>query len=217
MPFRAVLFDLDGTLLNTLEDLADAVNHVLSARGFPTHAVDAYRYLVGEGAKALVTRALPEAVRTAEGIAAALAGFDEAYRRNWKARTRPYEGVPEMLDALAARDLPMAVLSNKPHAFTVMCVEALLARWQFAAVLGQSDAIPPKPDPTGALQIAQQVAVPPGDFLYVGDTATDMRTAVRVGMVPVGVLWGFRTADELRENGAATLIERPEELIGLLG
>ena len=139
----------------------------------------------------------------------------------WSARnalkTRPYEGVPALLDALTARGTPMAVLSNKPHDSTLAVVASFLARWHFAAVFGAREAIPVKPDPAGALEIAGLLGLPPADIAYLGDTNTDMQTATAAGMFPVGALWGFRTADELLENGARALLETPLELLPLLG
>lgn len=216
MTYQAVLFDLDGTLLDTLADLGNAVNRVLAARGLPTHPLDAYRYFVGEGARLLVTRALPENRRDAATIAACLAGFQADYDQNWQVETRPYPGVADMLDVLTARGLKLAVLSNKPHDFTVRCVSELLPRWTFDPVFGLRDTVPRKPDPAGALEITACLNIPPANFLYLGDTATDMQTARATGMFPVGALWGFRSAEELVESGAQVLIEEPGELLGLL-
>ncbi len=216
MPYRAIIFDLDGTLLDTLEDLTDTANHVLATRGFPTHPVDAYRYFVGDGAAMLIRRALPEAHRDDETHRTCHEAFLREYGQSWKVKTRPYEGVPEMLDALAARKLKMAILSNKPHQFTGQCVEELLPDWTFDLVLGQRAEVPRKPDPAGAREVAETLAIPAADFLYLGDTATDMKTAVGAGMFPVGVLWGFRPAEELRASGARALIEHPTEVLALL-
>ena len=216
MRFKAILFDLDGTLLDTLADLADAMNRVLAQRGFPTHPMDAYRYFVGDGASTLVARTLPEEARREDTIRACLDAFKEDYDKNWNIKTKPYDGVLEMLNALVARKVKMAVLSNKPHDATVRCVEALLADWEFDAVLGQRDGVPRKPDPAGAVEIAERLDIPPGEFLYLGDTGGDMKTARAAGMFPVGVSWGFRPVRELRENGARSLLTRPEDLVSLL-
>jgi len=216
MTYKAILFDLDGTLLNTLDDLGDAANRVLAAKGFPTHTLDEYRYFIGDGTAMLITRALPEEQRSDDTIRACLEAFRQDYARNWKAKTRPYDGVTEMLDELAARGLKMAVLSNKSHEFTKRCVADLLPEWTFDVVLGQRDAVPLKPDPAGALEVAKRLNIPPPEFLYLGDSAVDMKTAIASGMFPVGVLWGFRPAQELEENGAQALIERPSEVLNLL-
>lgn len=216
MPYKAILFDLDGTLLNTLDDLGDAANRVLAAKGFPTHTLDEYRYFIGDGTAMLITRALPEEQRSDDTIRACLEAFRQDYARNWKAKTKPYDGVTEMLEELAARGLKMAVLSNKSHEFTKRCVADLLPEWTFDVVLGQRSSVPLKPDPAGALEVAKRLNIPPPEFLYLGDSAVDMKTAIAAGMFPVGVLWGFRPAQELRENGAQALIERPSEVLNLL-
>lgn len=216
MPYQAVLFDLDGTLLDTLADLGNAMNRVLAAQGLPGHPLEAYRYFVGEGARLLVTRSLPENRRDAATIAACLAAFQADYDQNWQVETKPYPGIPEMLDALTARGLKLAVLSNKPHDFTRRCVHELLPRWTFNPVFGLRETVPRKPDPAGALEIAACLNIPPANFLYLGDTAIDMQTARAAGMFPVGALWGFRSAEELAESGAEVLLEEPVGLLGVL-
>ncbi len=216
MPYKAVLFDLDGTLLDTLEDLGNAANRVLEQNGFPTHKMDIYRQFVGDGAKKLITRVLPEDKRKDTIIHSCLDAFLEDYGKNWNVKTRPYDGIPELLDALTARKLKMAVLSNKPHESTKRCVAGLLPNWNFDVILGQRDDAPRKPDPTGALEIAEKLNIAPSDFLYLGDTAIDLQTSIAAGMFPVGVLWGFRTTEELQENGAKVLISQPLEILNLL-
>ena len=213
MPHRAIVFDLDGTLLDTLEDLADSMNAVLAAAGCPTHPVAAYRHFVGDGIRTLVRRACPAgSAALADGVEALRA----EYGRRWRAKTKPYPGVDRLLDALAARELPFAILSNKPDDFTRLTTEALLGRWRFAAVWGVRPDVPPKPDPTGALALAAALGVSPAEILYVGDTNTDMETAVAAGMDPVGALWGFRDAAELTASGARVLVARPEDVLALL-
>jgi len=213
---EAVLFDLDGTLLDTLDDLADSMNFALGCMGFPSHDREAYRYFVGDGVVEMARRALPPECRDDGVTSRCIALFRHEYSRRWNAHTRPYEGVPELLDGLTGRGMAMAVLSNKPHDFTELCVRELLGRWRFAAVIGVSETIPPKPDPAGSLTVARALGLEPGRFLYVGDTGTDMRTATAAGMFPVGALWGFRTADELLANGARILLESPPEVLDLL-
>jgi phosphoglycolate phosphatase len=214
--FSAVVFDLDGTLLDTLEDLGDAVNRVLADRGFPVHPMDAYRYFVGDGSAVLIERALPESARGSAGYRDCLAAFMADYDRSWKVKTRLYDGISEMLDSLAALGIDMAILSNKSHGFTVNCVRDLLSKWRFRAVYGLRDDVPRKPDPAGALEITRLLGADPARMLYLGDTAIDMQTAVSAGMFPVGALWGFRTREELLENGAKALIHHPRELLGLI-
>lgn len=216
MHYKAILFDLDGTLLDTLEDLGNAANCVLAGKGFPIHTLDMYRYFVGDGVTMLMNRALPEDNRNDDTIRACVRAFREEYGRNWHVKTRPYDGVAEMLDALTANGLKMAVLSNKPDEFTKQCVTEFLPDWTFDMVLGQSNSVPLKPDPSGAREIAKCLNISPSNFIYLGDTAIDMKTAVTAGMFPVGALWGFRTEKELRENGARALIKRPQEILNLL-
>ena len=209
---EAAVFDLDGTLLDTLGELADSGNAALEALGFPTHPEEAYRYFVGNGMESLVRRILPETARDAATVARGLEAVRGAYSRRWDA-SRPYAGVPALLDALSAAGLPLAVLSNKPDDFTRLTVERLLGRWDFAFVRGVRDDTPPKPDPRGALDLARRLNVEPAACLYLGDTATDMETATGAGMYALGAVWGFRTPDELRDSGARALLEKPTDMI----
>lgn len=214
--FKAVLFDLDGTLLNTLDDLADSMNASLKRFGFPPHPADTYRYLIGDGLRNLVLRALPVQNRDEITINKIATAEVEEYGRNWANKTHPYEGIPELLDALTDKRISICILSNKPDDFTHIIVKKFLSKWKFAAVQGQNNETPVKPDPTGANQITQRLGIAPADFLYVGDSNTDMQTANAAGMFPIGVLWGFRPAGELIEAGAKVLIERPQDLLNLV-
>lgn len=215
MHFQAVIFDLDGTLLDTLEDISDSVNSALLMYGFPTHVADVYRYFIGDGVAMLVTRALPAEKRDEATITNCIKAFQENYTNNWNVNTRPYDGVPELLKELAARHVKMAILSNKPDDFTKRCVRDLLPNNNFEIVFGQNERIPKKPDPAGAREIAEKLKIEPSQFLYLGDSGVDMMTAVRAGMFPVGALWGFRHKDELLQNGAQVVIEKPIELLGI--
>ncbi|WP_165222008.1 HAD family hydrolase [Aquisphaera insulae] len=212
----AVLFDLDGTLLDTLEDLGRSVNEVLAGHGFPPHPLDAYRRFIGDGVVNLIARALPEeAVRSdASLLARCVEGFQEAYGRGWNVASRPYPGIPELLDGLAARGLPLAVLSNKPDPFTRRCVQELLPRWSFATVLGDRPGFARKPDPGEALRIAAEIGVAPARVAYLGDSSIDIETARRAGMIALGAGWGFRGAEELLAHGAAAVLSRPIDLLG---
>jgi phosphoglycolate phosphatase len=216
MKFKAVLFDLDGTLLDTLDDLADSMNTTLERFGFPTHPVNAYRYFVGDGLLNLVLRALPKHHRDRATLNKAVATQREEYGRRWASKTHPYDGVSELLDELKQRGLQLCVLSNKPDEFTHAVVQKFLSNWKFAAVRGESKDMPVKPNPTGANQIASDLGISVSEFLYVGDSNTDMQTANAAGMFPVGALWGFRPAAELIAAGANVLIEHPTDLLDLL-
>ena len=214
--FGAALFDLDGTLLDTLEDLARSTNAALRALGFPEHPVPAYARFVGDGIKELARRALPAGSRDAAVVERCVAAIRAVYGVRWAEHTRPYPGIPELLDALTARRLPLAVLSNKPDDLTTLAVSRLLATWRFAAVHGARPHVPLKPHPAGALHIARELDLAPERIVYLGDTRVDMETARAAGMHPVGVLWGFRDAEELRDGGAAELLAHPGELLALL-
>jgi len=216
LKYKAVLFDLDGTLLNTLQDIADSVNKGLHSLGFPQHEVEDYKALVGEGREVLALRALPENHQDTVIVEKLLAHINEEYAKHWADNTRPYDGIPELLDGLMANRVKMAVLSNKADDLTKMQISTILTKWHFAVVVGAQPSLPKKPDPTAALQIAKQLDISPSDFLYLGDSGIDMKTANRASMYPVGALWGFRSADELLADGAGTLIKHPPELLSLL-
>lgn len=213
---RAVLFDLDGTLLDTLDDLADSMNAALERSGFAQHPVDAYRYFVGDGIDMLVRRVLP-ANAYSEAVHEQLkAAMNDEYSRRWNVKSRPYEEIPSLLDALQERGIAMAVLSNKPEPFTLQAVANLLPNWSFAVVRGARPDVPTKPDPTAALHIADEMALSPSHFLYVGDTDTDMQTARAAGMYALGATWGFRPGEELLQSGAHDLLQTPLQLLDRL-
>jgi phosphoglycolate phosphatase len=213
MAFKAIIFDMDGTLLDTLADLADSMNQVLKRFGFPEHPREAYKYFVGQGMDILVRKALPPEHRNESLITKSIEAMREEYSQNWDRTTHPYPGIPELLEALTQRGIPMTILSNKPHDFTQFVADRLLAQWTFPMVLGARPGVPKKPDPAGALEIAEALKLSPQEFLYLGDTGTDMQTATAAGMYPVGALWGFRTASELTAEGAKVLISQPQDLL----
>ena len=216
MNFEAVIFDLDGTLLDTIADLTDAMNMALNHFGFPGHDVESCKMFVGDGVEMFAFRALPEHSRDQAMVTKCAAFMREEYSKRWAKKTRPYDGVPELLDELTRRNLKMAVLSNKPDDSTKEMVAEILAKWSFHPVAGAQASVPKKPDPTLAIQISQELQVSPEGFLYLGDTGTDMRTARGAGMFAVGVLWGFRSAEELLESGAQVLVDHPGEVLKLL-
>ena len=217
MSFGAVVFDLDGTLIDSLEDLADAVNQALAINGFPPRATGCFKHYIGRGPKVMVARALPEDGRNDEAVVEkCLVDFNGIYSSAFNVKTTLYEGIPDLLDEISERGLKKAILTNKPHVFTEKYVEELLSDWNFEVVIGQRDEIPRKPDPSGAFRISEQLGIDSSQIVYLGDSGVDMLTAVGAGMLPVGVLWGFRTEDELRENGAEHLIETPMDLLSIL-
>ncbi len=213
---KAVLFDLDGTLLDTLTDLAESMNAVLVRLGLPPHPRDAYRYFVGEGVEVLARRALPEENRDQEMVLRCADEMRKEYQGRWAETSKPYAGIPELLDGLASRGLTLTILSNKPDDFTRLVVDRFLSGWPWREVRGARPETPRKPDPSGALAIAGRLGLVPGQFLYLGDTNIDMRTATAAGMYPVGALWGFRTRTELEEAGAKILLHHPLDLIAHL-
>jgi phosphoglycolate phosphatase len=216
MKHQAILFDLDGTLLDTLTDLAICMNSVLMRHGFPTHLPEKYKHFVGDGVERLVWRAVPEEHRDPTMLEKCLAGMLEEYGRRWMENTGPYPGVPALLDALTERKIKMSIFSNKNDEFTQLTVQKFLAKWRFELVVGARPSVPKKPDPTTPLAIARQLGIAPSDFLYVGDTDTDMKTATAAGMHAVGALWGFRGAEELLRSGAQVLVEKPADILQLL-
>ena len=212
--FRAVLFDLDGTLADTLADLANATNHALAALGCPTHPLAAYRYFVGDGTRNLCLRVLPaDRQHLSDDVLRLMLTHYEAHSFD---TTRLYPGIPELVAALHGRGLKLAVLSNKPDAFTKRMIEHYFCPSPFDIVRGQTANVPLKPDPTVALQIAAELGIPPAQWLYLGDTNTDMLTARNAGMCAVGVLWGFRERAELVASGAQHLVATPEDVLQLL-
>jgi phosphoglycolate phosphatase len=216
MKFRAVIFDIDGTLLDTLEDIASSANRVLARLGFAQHPSDAYKYFVGEGMEALAIRILPENHRDQSTVAKMVDGINYEYGQHWADTTKPYEGITELLGELTNRHIKFAALSNKPDDSAVRTVSKLLPQYHFEFVFGVNALRPRKPDPSGALEIAGNLHIPPKEFIYLGDTNTDMQTAVSAGMYPVGALWGFRTPEELLTSGARLLISKPTEILKML-
>lgn len=214
--YKAVLFDLDGTLINSLHDIADSMNRVLEKKGYRTHDYDAYRYFIGKGLFNLVGRTLPESEKTDQNIRDLYQELLRDYEVNLLQKTILYRGIPELLDALVAKNIRLTLLSNKADNFTKKIATELLKAWPFEVVMGSGENVPRKPDPTGALMVCEAIGLQPADFLYMGDTSTDMQTAKAAGMYPVGVTWGFRTRDELLENGARTILDEPMELLNLL-
>ena len=216
MHFTALLFDLDGTLLDTLQDLAESMNAVLARHGYPEHPTDAYRYFVGDGVAQLVVRALPEAARRDPVISDCVREMRDEYAQRWDTQTCLYAGIAALLDHLETMGIVKTILSNKPDDFTHRIVAKYLGDWSFTEVHGARESVPRKPDPTAAIAIAHRLSIPAERFLYVGDTNTDMETARSAGMHAVGALWGFRTERELRDSGAQTLVSKPEDVLSLL-
>jgi phosphoglycolate phosphatase len=213
MNYKAVIFDLDGTLLDTLQDIARSMNSVLLQAGLPAHTIADYRGFIGYGFNTLVKHALPEQYRDAETVRQYESLLRREYCGLWPDNTRPHAGIPELLSALSCSNIKMAVLSNKPDDFTRVLVDSFLGRWHFDRVLGIGSGFPRKPDPAGALAIARHLSIRPAEIVFLGDSRNDMLTAVRAGMYPAGALWGFQTAEELTAGGAQILFRKPADVL----
>ena len=215
MQYKAVLFDLDGTLLNTIEDLAICFNSVIDKRGFPLFTVDQYKLLVGNGAENVIRNIIPKDRITEDLVKECLAEFKAVYGAGCQVHTKPYPDIERLLRALEEKGIKYAVLSNKPHEATVQCVHYYFPATTFHDVKGKKEDTFLKPDPRLALQIVKDMQVSPEECVFLGDTATDMQTAVNAGILPVGALWGFRSEEELNGAGAKKLITNPLELLEL--
>ena len=214
MKYDAIMFDLDGTLADTLRDIAATANFALSSMGKPTYEVARYRYLAGQGLESLMTEALGPA--DAALVPRGMELFKQYYAEHSMDFTKPYDGMAEALDAVMKLPLKTAVLSNKPHHATLALMEKAFSKWRWDMIVGHREGYPLKPDPTSAIEVAEKLSVKPSRWIYVGDTKVDMATAVGAGMFAVGVTWGFRDEPELRESGAAAIIHHPSELLKLL-
>lgn len=212
----AIVFDLDGTLLDSLDDIADSTNRALARNGFPTHPRSDYRRFIGDGVQMLVRRALPPGRDDPSTIDRVVEAYREEYAVGWNRETHPYSGVAELLDSLLARGVKRAVLSNKPDEFTQLCVQHYLGNWPFHCVLGHRPEWPRKPSPDSARHLAEILRTPTERCLFVGDSAADMLTARGAGMRAVGVSWGFQTVEILNDAGADVVIDRPSDLLALL-
>jgi phosphoglycolate phosphatase len=216
---QAIIFDLDGTLLDTLTDLATAANHALTRFGYPTRPVEAYRRFLGSGGATLMTRALPpgEAESLGEaGLRPIMEAMRAYYQEHAADATLPYPGIAELLATVRERAIQSGVLSNKPHAATLAVIRHFFGSHSFAAVQGHVPDMPLKPDPTSALAMAGTLGLAPSRILYVGDSDVDMFTARAAGMRAVGAAWGFRGADELWASGADHVCATPLEVAALL-
>lgn len=212
MRYNALIFDLDGTLLDSLADIADAADHILGQHGYPTHNYEVYRHLVGNGLARLIQRAAPPHCPE-DMVEVMLTELREYYARNWAVKTRPYAGIREALTALKDKDCKLFVLSNKDHAFTVDMVRHFFGDTLFTEVHGLKTGKPPKPDPTTTQEICRRHAIPPDETLFVGDLYVDLETADKASMKAVGVRWGFRPAEV---QNADYVIDSPAELFSIV-
>ena len=213
---KAIIFDLDGTLLNTLTSISHSFNRALLKMGMPTHDSQDYRYFIGDGVYKCAERCLPSKNRDDATIKQLAELERQDYAQNWQTHTEPYQGIPDLLEAAEAAGYELAVLSNKDDAFTQYLVRHFFPDTNWAIVVGHSEEVPHKPDPTGATLIAKQLRLEPRELAIVGDTSIDITTAQACNMFCVGVLWGFREFAELADAGANRIIERPEQLLDCL-
>lgn len=213
---KLVIFDLDGTLLNTIADLALSTNYALNKLGYPTHEVEAYNFMVGNGINKLFERALPEGEKTEENVLRVRKEFVPFYDMHNADESRPYPGIPELLSRLQDAGIQVAVASNKYQAATQKLIAHYFPTIKFTAVFGQRDGVNVKPDPTIVFDILKIANIEKNDVLYVGDSGVDMQTAANAGVTACGVTWGFRPRAELEEFNPAYIVDSAKEIECLL-
>ena len=213
---QLVIFDLDGTLINTIADLADSVNHALQSLGYPAQPYEKFPYFVGNGIYKLIERALPPENRDEHTIRSVKERFMEHYMIHNTDKSTVYNGINELLQTLARKGIALAVASNKVNDATVAMIHHFFPDIPFASVIGQRDGVPTKPNPAIVYDILSETGIGKEDVLYVGDSGVDMQTAHNAGLTAVGVTWGLRPRSELEQNNADIIIDTPKELIKYL-
>lgn len=213
---RLAIFDLDGTLLDTVADLANATNQALAQCGYPTHPTDAYYQFVGNGINKLFFRALPEEARTEENVMRIRSLFVPYYNEHNADDSRPYPGVSELLRTLQAQGVQVAVASNKYQQATAKLVGHFFPDIRFAAVYGQREGVAIKPDPAIVADILNDTGISRADTIYIGDSGVDMQTARNAEVESIGVSWGFRSVEELIDNGAEHIVHHAGEIAALI-
>ena len=210
---KTILFDLDGTLLNTIDDLADAGNWVCAQHGWPTFTVEQFKHMVGNGIPKLIERFSPESARTPDQLAATLAEFTARYDAHKEDKTAPYPGIPELLDALKAEGIQTAVFSNKADPLCGKIIEHYFGAGSFSIVRGNRPGVPTKPDPTGVYSLMKDLGADTSSTLFVGDSDVDILTGHNAGLPAMGALWGFRGRAELTAAGADALAAVPADIL----
>ncbi len=210
--FKAIIFDLDGTLLDTIDDIAYCANKILKKYNFPLHKTYRYKLFVGDGIETLVYKILPKDKREPKLIKEIVSRIKLEYKNNFANKTKVYTGIMDLLNMCQLKNIKMSILSNKPDKFTKIMVKHFFPQIKFSFVFGTKKNLPKKPNPTTALLIAKKLKLKLNEFVYLGDTDTDMQTAKNAKMFAVGVLWGFRTRNELIKSGANIVIKSPMEL-----
>ncbi len=217
MQFKAVIFDLDGTIINSLEDLCDSVNYVLKNHNFKTHDLDFIRMTIGNGMRNLIRDSLPSEYKADDDIIDQCTGeLKEYYLSHWNVKTKPYDGITELFGYLNKNNIPLCVLSNKADKHTNIIVNHYFSDFSFACVCGEKPGVPIKPDPTSSLAISKNLGVNPSEILFLGDSAQDIITAKNAGMFAAGALWGFRDEKTLLDAGADSVFEKTIDLIPFL-
>lgn len=213
--YNGVIFDLDGTLLNTLDDLTDSVNAAMRACGCAEHDSEAYKLKIGNGFRNLIEVSLSDEKRTPETIDRGLRVFLDAYHQGYMTKTAPYPGIVSLLQTLNHQNIKMGVNSNKRTDYTNHLVDKFFSNIPFVGVLGEREGVPKKPDPAAALELAHNMNVSPHEILYIGDSKTDILTGHNAGMKTMGVLWGFRGRGEFEAHGADYIVQTPDEILSL--
>lgn len=212
---KLIIFDLDGTLLDSLVDIAESMDEVLTKNQFPTHTIEAYKYKIGRGIENLVIASLPESIDK-EDYPKYIKQMREVYGKRWMLKTKPYNGILEVLQKLKAQKIKLAILSNKPQIYTDLVVKELLGDIKFDSILGSRENVPIKPAPDAVFEILKALKINGLDTIFVGDTSIDMQTATNAEIESIGVAWGFRPVSELIAADATHIIYTPNELIDLI-
>ena len=211
--FKTYIFDLDGTLVNSLYDLADSMNSVLEKHNFPVFETDKYRYFVGNGTMKLVERTIPESERTEEKISSYHSEFSEEYNKRCVNKTKPYDGIVGVLETLESEGCKIAVASNKPDSFAKFIVNSVFEEGIFDLVVGKKDNVPTKPSPEIIYEIIDRLSADKESTVLVGDSDVDVKTAENSGIKCIGCDWGFRGREELEKAGADFIAVKPEDIL----
>lgn len=214
MQVKGIIFDLDGTLVDSIEDLGDAANSLFKKHGYPTYERADFIHWIGNGASKFIQNGIGSVINK-DDLLDYVSEFKELYLKNLTVKTQLYEGVDILLDEVARRDIKISLLSNKPDLHTKKIADHFLSSWPFSQIEGQKEDVPRKPDPSSALRIAEKMKLKPDNILFIGDSAGDIKTALAAGMIPVWVSWGYGDPDA-SEKSKAIIVKEPEEILSLL-